>query len=265
MKRLCEYPGCQTTLYDPVPLQIIHCGIHLRELRILKERLAPENLPKEDILFIFHHPKGCNYDQLAVHLGLLPATIRGYLKKGLIKGKKDERLAVWNIPPKEIEKAIILVRKWVTVYKAAEIVGVWYDVTLLSYVKKGYLEETRINLSGHWAIRKERVSGLKKRYKEISRAMKKPKNWLKEKGWLKSGELMTDEIAKRAGISIGTVNLWIKKGQLPARKAGYYWAVLETDFITFAQEVVDGKYFKQRTKESLRRFLAQPNPPKLED
>jgi hypothetical protein len=262
MKRLCEYPGCKTTLYDPVPLQIIHCGIHLRELRILKERLAPENLPKEDILFIFHHPKGCNRCQLAVHLGLDPTSVLGYLKRGVLKGKKDEHQGVWNIPQKEIERAIILVRNWISLYEAAKIAGIPYGVHLLNYAKRGYLGKIRTNLSGYYAIPKKSVPELKERYEKISQAMRLPKNWLKQKGWLNDGELMTSEIAKKAGVSINGVNLWIKKGRLPARKAGSYWIVLESDFHRFAQKVVNGKYLtKRRIKESLRKFLSQPNPP----
>lgn len=262
MERICKYPKCQTVLSDRVLFQITFCGIHQRELRLLKERLALENLPEGDILFIFRHPNGCNCMQLAIHLGLLSATILGYLKRQVLKGKKDEYLGVWNIPIEEIERVIILVRNYITVYKAAKIAGVWYGMRPLSYAKEGYLGEARVNLSGYWAIRKERISGLKERLEEISRARQQPKNWLKKKGWLQDGELLTSEIAKKVGISISGVNYWIKKGQLPARKIGYYWAVLKTDFIKFAQEAVNGKYLlKRRVKQALRGFLSQSNPP----
>jgi len=267
MERPCEYPGCKTTLSNRVPLEIRYCGIHQRELRELKEKLALENLPEKDILFIFHHPFGCNADQLAVHLGLNHKSVLGYLKKGVLKGKKDEQdiwnipRGIWNIPQEEIERAIILVRNWISVHEAAKIASIRYGARLWEYAKRGYLGEIRINLSGYPAIPKKSVPGLKKKYEEISRARRKPKNWLKQKGWLNDGELMTSEIAKKAGVSINGVSLWIEKGRLPARNAEGYWMVLESDFIKFAQEAVNGKYFKQHTKESLRKFLSQPNPP----
>lgn len=265
MKRICEYPGCDTTLSDSVPLQITLCGEHQYQIRKLRKKLAHYLLTEEDLLFFFFHQDGCNTKQLATYLRIARSTVRRALLKGRIKGKRyrDPKIPtpVWRIPYEEMIRAVDLVRNWVTVWQAAKIAQV-LSYSLLIYVRMGYFGPYQIHLSGGLAIKRDQLSGLKEQYQKIVKARKEnSKNWAR-RHYLKQGEVSPSEIAERLGFTLDCIYLWLRSGRLPATQKDVYWVIKERAFSDFARKAVAGEYcLKSRTIKALREFLSQQNPP----
>ncbi len=260
MKRPCEYSGCTATLSEFVPLQIKLCGQHQRQRRLLKERLDSEKLPEEDIQFIFYHPRGCNANQLALRLGISLSTLSGYLKRGVIRDEKRENPSVWQIPAEEIERAIILTRNWITVWKASRDTGV-EKATLLTYVRKGYFGPHQVHLCGGLAIRKEELPGLLEKYEKIKREV-----WLNQRHWLgkclRKDEITPRQISKLLQMTINGIYWWRQKGWLPSERRKGRVVINKSDFVEFAQRAINEEYpLRPRTKEALEKFILTQNPP----
>lgn len=261
MERPCAYPKCPNTLSENVPLQIKLCSPHQYQLMELGRRLAREQLPRGDILFIFYHSKRCNARQLALYLGINPPTIQGQLNRGVIKGEKKGNPPVWQIPPEEKKRVVVLVRNYVTVWKAARDIGV-DKTTLLAYVRQGWFGPYQVHLCGGLAIRKKELPGLREKYERIRReGRSRQRYWFRKH--IKDGEITPNQIAKLLSMTNEGIHWWIKKGFLPYQKRKRYFLIKTSDFTEFAQRVINGEipYMKSRTRKALGKFILAQNPP----
>ena len=56
------------------------------------------------------------------------------------------------------------------------------------------------------------------------------------------------EIADSQGVSLGTVNRWIKREGLQAEKMGGRWYISSEEFIRFIKQQVDDAVYHQRER-----------------
>lgn len=250
MERFCQYPDCEKTLSNLVPLKITLCGEHQYKLLRLRSRLAENHLSEKDIQFIFYHPQGCNVNQLAVYLDIPLSTMAGYIKKGILKAKRNRKNHLsWNISTEEIIRVIIITRSWISVCRLAREASICKSV-LLSYVREGYFGSFRLNLSGAISIRKRKISDILEIFQKVKSLKLEKKKWPRK--YIKRGETTPGEISRKLQTSCSTIYYWMLKGQLPFQKRGKRLIIKKDDFEVFVCQVMRGKI---RVKKNFLPFL----------
>lgn len=182
MERPCRNPACPNTLSQLVPVAIEYCGecqyILKNEIPgLVKSWLGGRTLPAKCIFFLFEHQKGCAEFDLLEFLPYKPRTIRKYLQRGKIRGRRvegqnNQHKPQWRIELTEIVRLMDISFNWIKFTQVVRELNREFDVdycTLLLYANLQLCGPIGRDLEGHRALLKSEITDLPETYQETKR------------------------------------------------------------------------------------------------